>query len=370
VENHAKYADSIYFHDDHNLYVNLFIASELNWKDKGLRLSQQTSYPETAATELQFTCEKPVEVTLQLRHPFWATAGFEVRINGVEQPTGDSGSYVKMTRTWKTGDRVAVKMPFHLRIEAFRDNPNRFAVMYGPLVLCARIDVRHPFPGIVADEPVLLASLKPVAGKANTFIGPPNIFRVPGQEDGQEVTLAPFYQAYNEHYVTYWDRFTPGQWTTKQEEYKQEMAAQKELEARTVDSVRAGEEQNERDHNFHGEQTDTREFNDRMWRIAETNGWFSWDLKIEPNRAQELQVDFGGRRNANAALVLTIDGTKLVPQPRNANSTPGAPRTSLYALPSDLVKGKQKVTLKFQAPDDGRGGAVAGARVVRTEPDK
>lgn len=369
VENHAKYAGSIYFHDDANLYVNLFIASDLDWKAKGLRVKQVTSYPETGATELDFTCEKPVRLTLQLRHPFWATAGFEVLINSEKQPATDCGSYVTMSRTWKTGDRVSVKMPFQLRTEGFKDNPNRFALLYGPLVLCAKVDVRQPFPGIVADEPSLLASLKPVTGKPNTFSGPPGIFRVPGQEDGQEVTLAPFYQAYNEHYVTYWDRFTPDQWTLKQEEYKKEMAAQHELEARTVDSVQAGEEQNERDHNFRGEQTDTREFNDRLWRLAETNGWFSWDLKVEPNRTQELQVEFGGRRNGNA-FVLTIDGTKLVPEPRDAVSSPGAPRTRLYALPPDLLKDKQKVTLKFQAPNDARGGSVASARVVRSESAK
>src|SRR5581483_1152124 len=209
VENHAKHANSIYFHDDKNLYINLFIASELNWKEKGLKLRQETSFPETSRTELRFTCDQPVELALQVRHPFWATNGFEIQVNGQKQPPSQPASYAIIQRSWKTGDRLEVSMPFSLRAEGFADNPNRFALLDGPLVLCAPVEPRKPFPAVVAEEPVLLASLQPVAGKANTFTGPATVFRVPGEQGGRNVTLAPFYQAYNEHYVTYWDRFTP-----------------------------------------------------------------------------------------------------------------------------------------------------------------
>jgi DUF1680 family protein len=367
VENHAKYADSIYFHDERNLYVNLFIASELDWKSKGIRVRQETDYPNTPRTELLFTCDKPVEVTLQLRHPFWAAAGFEVRVNGKAQEPTKAGSYVVIRRTWKTGDRVDVNMPFSLREEGFQDNPNRFALLFGPLVLCAAVEPRAPALAVIADEPTLLASLQPMPGKTNTFTGPPTIFRVAGSEDGRKVTLAPFYLAYDEHYVTYWDRFTPEQWAVKQEEYKKELAAQRELEARTVDYVQAGEEQNERDHNFKGEQTDAREFNDRTWRVTNTNGWFSWELKVFPDRAQTLQVEFSGGRRPNA-LVLSVDDTKLTTEPSDSPAPQEGLVPRLYSLPADLLKGRQKITVKFQAPNDARGGSVASARVL--EPKK
>jgi DUF1680 family protein len=367
VENHAKYADSIYFHDDRNLYINLFIASELNWKNKGLQLRQTTRYPDTAATELQFMCEKPVDLTLQLRHPYWATGGFEVQVNGKEQPSTDPGTYVTIHRTWNTGDRITVKMPFSLRTEAFKDNPNRFAVLYGPMVLCAPVQSRGPFPAVVADNATLLASLQPIADKPNTFTGSAKVFRNPTGEEGQPVTLAPFYQAYDEHYVTYWDRFTPEQWTAKQEEYKKELAAKNALEARTVDFVQAGEEQNERDHNFQGDQTDTREFNDRTWRVTNTNGWFSWDFKVKPDRPQDLQVELGGYRRGNA-LVLSVDDTKLPAEPSESSPSQEGPRVTLYKLSAELLKNRQKITVKFQAPNDTRGSSVASARVV--EPEK
>ena len=182
MENHAKYGDSIYFHNDAELYVNLFIASELNWQEKGLKLRQETRYPDEGSTKLTFTCVKPVELTLQVRHPFWATQGFEIRVNGQTQPTsGDPGSFVALKRTWHSGDQVEVTMPFSLRIEAFKDNPDRFAFMDGPLVLGAEVDTRKPFPAIVADRAALVTGLRLVPNKPDTFQGPADLFRVTGR---------------------------------------------------------------------------------------------------------------------------------------------------------------------------------------------
>ena len=366
VENHAKYGGSIYFHNEQNLYVNLFIASDLDWKTKGLKLRQETKYPDEGSTRLTFTCEHPVELTLQVRHPFWAAKGFEVKVNGKSEPdTGAASSYVLLSRTWKTGDTVEISMPFSLRTEAFKDNTNRFAVLDGPLVLCAAVDGRKPFPAIVADEPTLLASLKPVAGKPNTFTGPPTMFLIPGDDSHSGVTLAPFYEAHNERYEVYWDRFTPTEWQAKQEEYKQELIHQRALEARTVDYVTAGEEQDERDHQLKGERTDTREFNDRNFRYAETNGWFAWELKVLPGQPQELSVAYGGGRGGGM-LEVFVEDTKLATE-RPSGSGPGSwPAPVTYPLSADLLKGKEKVTVKFQAPADRRGASVASVRVLKT----
>jgi hypothetical protein len=260
-------------------------------------------------------------------------------------------------------------MPFSLRTEAFKDNPNRFALLNGPLVLCAAIEPRKPFAAIVADDSTLLADLRPVAGRANTFTGSAKVFRLPGEDGGQAVTLEPFYQAYHEHYVAYWDRFTPEQWAGKQEEFKQQLAAQRAVEARTVDFIQAGEEQSERDHHFQGERTDTREFNDRIWRFANTNGWFAWDMKVIPDQPLELKVEAGGRRSGNE-LALSVDGTELqASTSANSGAAPG-PRIRLYQLPAELLKGKEKVTVKFQAPSDGRGGSVASVRVLKPAENK
>lgn len=367
VENHGKYGDSIYFHNEQNLYVNLFIASEVNWKAKGLKLTQETRFPDDSSSKLTFTCERPVRLNVQIRHPFWAVKDFEIKVNGkTEADTGTAGTFVSLARKWKTGDTVEISMPFGLRIEAFKDNPNRFAFMDGPLVLCAQVDTRKPFPAIVADEPQLLASLKPIAGKPGTFSGPSSVFLIPGDDNNRGVTLAPFYQAYNERYEVYWDRFTPAEWQVKQEEYKQELVRQKELEARTVDLVNAGEEQDERDHHFTGRRTDTREFNDRNFRYAETNGWFAWELKVLPGQPQELSVTYGGGGRGGSALDVFVDDAKLATErPSGMGRGPG-PNTKSYPLSAELLQGKAKVTVKFQAPSDQRGASVASVRVLKT----
>src|SRR3974377_2231062 len=61
VENHAKYGDSIYFHDgERKLCWNLFIASELDWKARGLKLRQETAFPDEGQSRLVFHCDSPV----------------------------------------------------------------------------------------------------------------------------------------------------------------------------------------------------------------------------------------------------------------------------------------------------------------------
>jgi DUF1680 family protein len=372
VENHAKYGDSIYFHTDNELYVNLFIASELNWKAKGLKLRQETKYPDQASSKLVFACDKPVKLALRIRRPFWATQGFELRVNGGKaEASTPAGSYDVLDRTWKSGDTVEISMPFSLRIEAFKDNPDRFAFMDGPLVLGAEVDTRKPFPAIVADKPALLASLKPVAGKPNTFKGPADQFLVPGEQNGDGVTLEPFYKLYDGRYETYWDRFSPEQWQAKQEDYKKELARQKEIEARTVDYVNAGEEQNERDHNLKGENTDTREFNGRNFRFAGTNGWFSWDLKVLPDQPMELSVALtgGGGRGGTGPYDIFVDDTKIsTERPGGFGGAGGRnqpPEAKTYSLSAELLKGKQKVVLKFKTQPDMRGGSVATVRVLK-----
>jgi DUF1680 family protein len=387
VENHAKYGDSIYFHDEQNLYVNLFIASELNWKTKGIKIRQETKYPDAQSSKLIFSCEQPVELTLQVRHPFWATNGFEIAVNGEKQIAFDesrnqgdeprrfrrnesagAGSYASIKRTWKSGDTVEIRTPFALRLEAFRDNPDRFAFMYGPLVLAADVDAHKPFPVIVADKQMLVASLKPVAGRSDTFDGPAQEFRIPGEKSA-DVILRPFYELYKDRYETYWDRFTPEQWLARQEEYRKEMAREKELDARTVDLVNAGEEQNERDHNMKGENTDVREFNDRKFRFANTNGWFSWELKVLPNQPQELSIALFGGGRGGSGYDIFVDETKLASE-RGAgfggNGRGQPPEPKVYPLSADMLKGKEKIVLRFQTPKDMRGGSVSSVRILKT----
>jgi uncharacterized protein len=135
VEEYSKLNDSIYWHDNEGVFVNLFIASELDWSERGVKLRQETKLPESQSTLITVHAEKPVSMTLRLRVPEWAD-GAAVKINGKPlEATASAGSYLAIRRAWKTGDRVEMSLPMRLRVESMPDDPKQQAFLYGPLVL-------------------------------------------------------------------------------------------------------------------------------------------------------------------------------------------------------------------------------------------
>jgi DUF1680 family protein len=140
AEEFAKLTDTIYFHDDHSIFVNLYIASDVNWPEEGLRLTQQTSFPEEQGTTLTISATKPVDIDLKLRIPYWAKNG-SVKVNGRPVPAfADPSSYLVLRGPWKNGDRIELSLPMHLHAAPMPDKQTLPAAMYGPLVLAARFD--------------------------------------------------------------------------------------------------------------------------------------------------------------------------------------------------------------------------------------
>jgi uncharacterized protein len=138
AEEFAKLTDTIYFQDDNSLFVNLYIASDVNWPEKGLRLAQQTSFPEEQGTTLTISAAKPVDIDLKLRIPYWAKNG-SVKVNGRTVPAfADPSSYLVLRGPWKNGDRIELSLPMYLHAAPMPDKQNLQAAMYGPLVLAAR----------------------------------------------------------------------------------------------------------------------------------------------------------------------------------------------------------------------------------------
>ncbi len=215
VEEYSKLNDSIYFHDDQGVYVNLFIASDVEWAEKGVRIRQSTKFPEQPGTALQVEAARPTQMTLRIRVPWWATRGASVRLNGrrIEMSAAPS-SYLMLSRVWKKGDRVEVELPMQLHCEAMPDDATIAAVLYGPIVLAGemgRIDpaqvkvfgpmgpafkpVEVPFPELRGDPAAPESWLKPVPGRPLTF-------RTAGQS--AEMTLTPLYKIIDQKYTVYW----------------------------------------------------------------------------------------------------------------------------------------------------------------------
>jgi uncharacterized protein len=364
VENHAKYGDSIYFHTgDHTLFVNLFIASELDWQTRGLKVRQETKFPEQGSTRLSFSCAQPVELKVKIRVPSWAHQGIKIAVNGKTWPASPQpDGYALVSRVWKTGDQIRVTMPLRLHTEAFADNPNRLAFLNGPIVLCTEVNPGKQFPAVVAEPAEAIEALTPTRAP-NAFAASRSVFRT--ADNLAAIKLEPFYAMHgNRQYQVYFDRFTPDQWQKKQADYAAELARQRELTARTVDFVVPDREQSERDHNMQGEQSSAGDFGEHKWRHATDGGWFSWQLKVVPNQAQNLCVTYWGSDGGNRIFDLLVDGKKLATQ-RLENNRPEQFFDETYRLSEGLVNGRQSITLRFQAHPGAWAGGVFGVRVMK-----
>jgi DUF1680 family protein len=139
MENHTKYQDSIYFRsaDERTLYVNLYIPSVLEWKEKGFTIEQVTKYPFAGASRL--TVRGNGRLAVNLRVPSWVRRGYTVKVNGAAQRiTATPGQYVTIDRAWKSGDKIEIAMPLSFRAERTIDDPSVQSIFYGPTLLAVQ----------------------------------------------------------------------------------------------------------------------------------------------------------------------------------------------------------------------------------------
>ncbi|NKF24203.1 glycoside hydrolase family 127 protein [Solimonas marina] len=213
TEEFAKTQDTIYFHTGEQLYVNLFIASELHWPEQGLRLRQETAFPQQQGTTLKLKLRRPRTLTLQLRIPAWAR-GATLSVNGQPQDvTLQPGTYYALRRRFADGDVVALGLPMALHAAPLPDDDGLQAMMYGPLVLAARLggdgltpdmievaDQRPSFNRFIGEQlPSVYFKpdqswMQPLAGQALTF---------EAQGIAERLTFIPLYQIQNERYAVY-----------------------------------------------------------------------------------------------------------------------------------------------------------------------
>ena len=202
-ESHVKYASSIYFHSDKDLYVNLFIPSKVDWE--GTTFTQQTSFPQSSTTT--FTVDgNSKQFALRLRYPSWATK-MDIKVNGkkVKAVKGADG-YVAISRLWKAGDQVEVQFGMQLREEATKDDASKVALVYGPIVMAGKLDkVEHPFsnPQKYNDYYTFDFKIPASTVEKTKYEG---LKSIKGFTTKAGVELIPFYDAHHCRYAVYWQK--------------------------------------------------------------------------------------------------------------------------------------------------------------------
>ncbi len=373
MENHARYGEAIYGHQGNNLWVNLFVASELTWKEKAVRIRQETQFPNEEKSQIVVKADQPVALVMRIRVPEWTGSGMKVRLNGhIVEAAADGAGYLAIDRTWADGDRLEIDLPMHVWAWPMPDDPSLLAIMYGPLVLAGKLggeglsdDVVYteknwfPFPeekvarapDIVTEQRDPAAWVRPVAGERLTF-------RTEGVGRPADVTLVPYHRLWGERYAIYWRVVSEPEWQKQEAARKAREAAQAArqamLDRRTVDVVKIADQVSERDHGLQGEKTGTGTHLRQSWRHA-PDGWFSYRLKVLPDQPTVLFCTYWGSDAGARSFDILVDGTKIATQSL-ANNRQGEFFDVEYPIPEKLTRGHEEVTVRFQA----RAGNIAG----------
>jgi uncharacterized protein len=226
MENHTKYGEAIYFHGTDSVFVNLFIPSALDWREKGFQLEQRTDYPRSGHTVLTVMSKPSADVTLKVRCPGWAAGPVTFDLNGKRLgAAGTPGTYAVISHDWKKGDRLEVTIPMAVRSEALPDDPDKVAFVYGPVVLAADLGpapVNANIPFAIdqnanvrehpVEVPVIVRNDAPLASSIVRATDGSLQFHTDGVGRPNDVTLVPFWEISYARYNVYWDVITDAQW--------------------------------------------------------------------------------------------------------------------------------------------------------------
>ncbi|TMI96523.1 MAG: glycoside hydrolase family 127 protein [Bacteroidetes bacterium] len=371
IENHSKYAEQIYNHGDHGeLFVNLFIPSIVNWKEQGIIFKQETNFPESNSTVFTYLGDASKTFTLLIRKPYWSTGKTRFFMNGKENQNIKSydnnfefdriDGYIPLRVTMKKNDKLEMRFSMNLYTESMPDNPNRIAFKYGPLVLAGQLGKEMPDP--VYGTPVLLTDNKNI----NDWIKPtsqPLQFEMKEVGKPFDVKLIPFYKMYDQYYSVYWDYFTNTDWAARQTEYEAEKKKAKEIEEKTIDNFRIGEMQPERDHNLKAsEKSYVSDAVGRMGREARRDNYFSFEMRTNNVIGCNLLLTYIGD-DKDRKFDILIEGVKIATEDWKGGKT-GKFYDVEYKMPEDILKGKEKITVRIEANYGKTAGRVFGARLI------
>lgn len=388
MEDHGKYGQFVWTHDkgvkaeDDALYVNLFVASELNWKDRKMVIRQQTAFPYAETSVVEVAKGKGTFI-LKVRKPSWCE-NFTVKGVGFDADSYEENGFVCIKRKWKKGDQIKISMPMHAYIKPMINVPQYVAIMYGPILLGMKTGTED-MCGLIADDsrfgqyaggkklaldeaPILLPkhlddiakNLKPVPGKPLHF---KLATRMENAIDGE---LQPFFEIHDSRYMMYWLALGENDYKAYMQKLADEEKARQALEARTVDKVNPGEQQPETDHNMEADVTERGNTEGVFFRDARDGHFFSYLMQTKGETNLSLQLKFWGQDEWRTSEFDIYVNDKLLCSVNNSHRWRTTQfKTVDYTIPSEFVKGKKEIRVKFVAHKGKQVGQIYGVRLVK-----
>ncbi|TWT75659.1 Non-reducing end beta-L-arabinofuranosidase [Posidoniimonas polymericola] len=381
MENHSRHGTFVYAHSDLELFVNLFVASRVEWAEKEVVLTQRTDFPQADRTELELSLERPTPFALKIRKPGWVEqGGFEVLVNGESaEIAGDGASYVTLDREWRDGDIVSVALPMTVTVEPLPYLPEYVAFREGPIVLAAELS-RDELDGLIAGDgrmdhiasgelmpadqvPVVVAEEGELAALVEPVPDAPNAFTLaaavrPNSFD--RLQLVPFFQVHDARYMLYWQRTTPAKYQSLLNARREAERLEAALDQATLDRVTPGQQQPEVEHQFRGEANSTGVWRDRSFRHAD--GWFSYVLETHGQTDARLRVAYFGsdRRDFEILVNDQVIASVALDAP-----SPDEFVDVDYPIPARLLEGATEITVKFQAKPGSMAGGIYDVRLMK-----
>ncbi len=388
MEDHGKYGQFVWTHDkgvkaeDDALYVNLFVASELNWKDRKMVIRQQTAFPYAETSVVEVAKGKGTFI-LKVRKPSWCE-NFTVKGVGFDADSYEENGFVCMKRKWKKGDQVKISMPMHAYIKPMINVPQYVAIMYGPILLGMKTGTED-MRSLIADDsrfgqyaggkklaldeaPILLPkhlddiakNLKPVPGK------PLHFKLATHMENTIDGELQPFFEIHDSRYMMYWLALGENDYKAYMQKLADEEKARQALEARTVDKVNPGEQQPETDHRMETDDSNKGNTEGIFFRDAKDGHYFSYLMQTKGETNLSLQLKFWGQDEWRTSEFDIYVNDKLLCSVNNSHRWRTTQfKTVDYAIPSEFVKGKKEIRVKFVAHKGKQVGQIYGVRLVK-----
>ena len=364
LENHVKYGEAIYaYSPEKELFINLFIPSQLDWDERGLSITQTTDFPYNSQINFKINKAPSFSQTIKIRYPKWAQHGSTLIINGKKNKiSAKPGEYIVISRKWLSGDSFSIQFPMSLMYEAMPDKENRIAYMYGPIVLAGQLGTEDLDPkfGI----PVFVTSTMKEVNKYIVKDKNNLVFRSESTYP-KSVMLAPLFTTSQQKYTVYWDVFTPQGWKVNKNAYEEYIQYQNEINHKTIDMVGVGESQSERDHNIQTLFSYTPGYGGRLFRSARNNGFFQYEVAVDSQNVNYLFLTVIGDWNPDYADIYVDD--VLLQIPRKQGRVYEIYSDITYAIPQKITKGKEKVTIRFQAKNNRDINYIYGLRILKED---